>query len=88
MANHKSAEKRIRQSEKRRVRNRHYKSRIKNSVRAVREAIDGTDKENINEILRKAISEISRAASKGVIPKRRASRKISRLSTAVNRASN
>ena len=43
MANHKSAEKRIRQTKKRTERNRFYKTRIKNLTRAVREAVEAGD---------------------------------------------
>ena len=86
MPNHKSAIKRMRQNEERRMRNRHYLSRVKHSVRAVRDAIDSKQFDSIDDVLRHAISEIAHAGSKGVIPKKRASRKISRLTIAVNRA--
>ncbi|MEO1270846.1 MAG: 30S ribosomal protein S20 [Myxococcota bacterium] len=86
MPNHKSAIKRMRQNEKRRARNRHYKSRVKHSIRAVRDAIEAGTFDSIEEVLRHAISEIAHASSKGVIPTKRASRKISRLTLAVNRA--
>lgn len=86
MPNHKSAIKRMRQNEKRRQRNRHYKSRVKNSIRAVHDAIEASQFEGIDETLRHAISEIAHASTKGVLPKKRASRKISRLTIAVNKA--
>ncbi len=86
MPNHKSASKRMLQNEKRRVRNRHYKSRVKNRVGIVREAIENNNLDQLTEKLRTAISEIAHAQTKGVIPARRASRKISRLTRAVNKA--
>ncbi|MBH25322.1 MAG: 30S ribosomal protein S20 [Myxococcales bacterium] len=86
MPNHKSAIKRMRQNEKRRQRNRHYKSRVKHSIRAVHDAIESQEFASIEETLRHAISEIAHASTKGVLPKKRASRKISRLTIAVNKA--
>ncbi len=86
MPNHKSAEKRIRQNEKRRVRNQHYKSTIRNRVKAVRDALEAGQAGQAAEALPAALRQIDKVASKGVIPKRRASRLISRLTKAVNKA--
>ncbi len=86
MPTHKSAAKRILQNEKRRVRNRHYKTRVKNTVRVLNDAIESGEKEGLETALRAAVSEIAHAKTKGVIPARRASRKISRLTIAVNKA--
>ena len=78
MANHKSAVKRNRQTVKRTKRNRSLKSRMKNTIRSFREAVkDG--KEEKEDLFKKTASTISRLASKGVLCKRTASRKISRL---------
>ncbi len=79
MANHKSAKKRARQDEKRRLRNRAVKSRMRKLVKSARE---GSDPEG----LKKAESALRKAASHGVIPKRRASRLVSRLARAARPA--
>ncbi len=77
--------KRHKQSLKRRIRNRHVRSTVKTIVKQVREGIEeGTEKSA--ELLNKAASVIARAGSKGVIHKKTASRKISRLAKAVRKA--
>lgn len=86
MPSHKSAAKRIRQNEKRRTRNRHYKSIVKHNVQKVREALSSNDVDTAEAALPAALSSIARAASKNVIPQKRASRSISRLTLAVNKA--
>ena len=85
MANHESALKRVRQNEVKRARNMGYKTRAKNVVKEVRAAIAGNSEEQARESLKKAVSIIQKTASKGAIPKKRASRKISRLARQVNR---
>ncbi len=84
MANHKSAFKRARQNEVRRMRNKSVKTRIKNIVKDVRLSVSESSKEEALKKLDTAKSNIDRAAQKGVIHKRAASRKISRLSKLVN----
>jgi len=84
LANHKSAIKRARQSEERRVRNRSCKTRMKTVIRGLDEAVAGKAPEKAAEELKKAVSVIAVAASKGVIHKNTASRKISRLTRRVN----
>jgi len=84
LANHKSAIKRARQSEEQRVRNRSRKTRMKNVIRNLDEAIAGKSPEKAAEQLKKAISVIAKTASKGVVHKNTASRKISRLTREVN----
>ena len=84
MANHKSAIKRARQSEEQRVRNRSRKTRMKNVIRDLDEAIAGKSPEKAAEELKKAVSVIAKTASKGVVHKNTASRKISRLTRGVN----
>lgn len=86
MSNHKSADKRMRQDEKRRARNRREKSKLKTSVRIVRDSIAGGDVTAASTSLPQAVSQIAKAASKGAIKKRTAARKMSRLARAVNRA--
>ncbi len=67
MANHKSALKRHRQSLKRRARNRISKTRIKNTVKAVREAVEAKDAAKAQEALKEAMSLLDKAARKKVI---------------------
>lgn len=83
MANHKSALKRHRQSLKRQARNRTVKTRVKNAVKAVRVAIQAKDMAKAQEALVVANSVLDKAASKGVIHKKNAARRISRLTKAV-----
>ncbi len=84
MANHPSAWKRIRQTEKRRLRNKFYRTRMKTFIKRVREAVNQKDAEQAETRLREASRIISKTASKGVIHKRAAARKISRLARQVN----
>lgn len=84
MLKHKSAVKRHKQSEKRALRNRTVKTRIKNVVRNVRAAIKDEDQAKANELLSTATSVLDKAAGKGVIHWKKAARKISRLAKAVN----
>ncbi len=84
MANHKSAIKRARQSEEQRVRNRSRKTRMKNMIRGLEEAISAKSPEKAVEELKKAASIIAKTASEGVIHKNTAARKISRLTRRVN----
>lgn len=84
MAHHKSAIKRIRQTETRTERNRSGRSKIKNVVRAYREAVAANT--NTDEQLSNAIATIAKAGSKGLIPAKRAARKISRIAKLANRA--
>jgi len=85
VANHKSAEKRNRQAQVRRMRNRINKTRIKSAIRKVNEAIAGGSAEEAKVALQEAIPVIAKTASKGTIHKRTSSRKISRLTKRVNK---
>jgi small subunit ribosomal protein S20 len=84
LANHKSAIKRARQNEVRRLRNKSVKTKIKNVIKDLRLSVSETSKEETLKKLDMAKSSIDRAAQKGVIHKKTASRKISRLSKLVN----
>ncbi|GAB1408878.1 30S ribosomal protein S20 [Desulfovibrionales bacterium] len=86
MANHKSALKRHRQSLKNRERNKMMKTRVKNVVKAVHMAIETKDPEAIAAALRTATAVLDKAASKKVLHRRNAARRISRLAQAVNKA--
>ncbi len=83
MAQHKSARKRARQDEKRAARNRDVRSGMRTRIKQFRAAVAEGD-ESAPEKLKSAEAAIRRAASKGVIPKRRASRSVSRLAKSLN----
>jgi small subunit ribosomal protein S20 len=83
MANTKSAKKAARQAERRTLINKTRRSRMRTYVRKVEEAIASGDKEAADLALRAAQPEIMRSASKGIIHKNTASRKISRLSARI-----
>ena len=85
MANHKSALKRAKQSETKRLRNKGVKTRVKHTVKTVYQAADGDAPETASTNLKAAASVIDKAAKKGVIHKKTAARKISRLSKMVNK---
>lgn len=79
MANHKSALKRARQNEKRCLRNKVQKTRIKNVTKDVKQAA-AQSPEQAQEALKTAMATIHTAASKGAMHRKTASRKIARLS--------
>ena len=84
MANHKSAIKRAKQSEVRRLRNRARKTRMKNVIKSLDEAIRANSPELAQERLAQVVSVIDKTAQKGVIHRNKASRRISRLTMRVN----
>lgn len=84
MANHKSALKRARQNSQRRLRNKSLKTRVKSVVKDVRLAVSENSKETALDQLNQAKSTIDKAVKKGVIHKKTAARKISRLSKLAN----
>ncbi len=88
MANHKSAEKRIRQTKKRTIRNRFYKTRIKNITRAVLEAIEKKDIEAAEKAFKIANKNFHKYVSKGVLKKNAAARRVSRLHAKLNKLKN
>lgn len=79
MANTRSAIKRIRQNQKRRLRNRFYRGRARTTIKQARQAISVEDLESAREKTMEAISALDKAAVKGVIHKNNASRRKSRL---------
>lgn len=85
MANIKSAKKRILVNETKAARNKAIKSKIKTVVKKVNAAIEAKDVDAAKAALLVAISDINKAASKGVYHKKTAARKISRLTIAVNK---
>lgn len=84
MANHQDAIKRNKQNEKRRMKNRHYRSVMRNQIKRVRAAVDAGDKAVANDELRKAVSIIQRVAGKRVIHRNQAARRCARLNAAVH----
>ncbi|MCR5106680.1 MAG: 30S ribosomal protein S20 [Lachnospiraceae bacterium] len=84
MANIKSAKKRILVINKRTERNKAIRSRVKTYIKKVYAAIEAEDKALATTALNDAISEMSKACTKGVYHKNTVSRKISRMTRAVN----
>ncbi|MDJ0780799.1 MAG: 30S ribosomal protein S20 [Desulfosarcinaceae bacterium] len=87
MANHKSALKRAGQNERRRMRNKAVKTTVKNEVKSVRQAVADGNTADTSALLNQAKATIDKAAKKGVLHKRTAARKVSRLAKMVNAAS-
>ena len=83
MANTASARKRIRQTEKRTIRNRARRSRVRTFLRKVEHAISGGDKPQAQDAFRAAQPELQRAVTKGVFHRNTVARKLSRLSTRI-----
>lgn len=86
MANTKSAKKRIRQNEKRRLRNRFFKGNARSFIKRARLAIQQGNLEEAEMWVRKAYKALDKAASKGVIHPNNAARRKSRLMSMLNRA--
>jgi small subunit ribosomal protein S20 len=84
LANHKSAIKRARQNERKRLQNKRLKTRIKKVTKEVRLAGDESQKSTTLNRLNIAKSVIDKAAKKGAVHRNNASRKISRLSKVVD----
>lgn len=85
MATHKDAEKRARQSEEARVRNRANRTLAKTKVKAVRDAVAAGKVDEAQAALRDAMSTLHHIASKGVVHRNNAARRISRLNAAVKK---
>ena len=86
MPNHKSAEKRVRQSEKRRVINRGNRSKVRTYIKKVRAALDSGKSDEIQSALPETISVIDKAVQKGVMHNNAAARYKSRLTLKANQA--
>ncbi|NLJ85507.1 MAG: 30S ribosomal protein S20 [Firmicutes bacterium] len=87
MANILSAKKRVGLTRRQTARNRAIRSTYRNAIRQFEQALAAEDIEKARELLQVAISEIDRAASKGVIHKNQAARRKSRLTKRLNKAS-
>lgn len=79
MANHKSAEKRVRQNTKRNAINRSNRSKLRTQIKKLRTAISAADKSGSGELLNPTVSLIDKAVNKGLIHKNTAARYKSRL---------
>lgn len=84
MANTASAKKRIRQNLKRRTRNQTWRTRARTYIKRARMAMTQDSAESARGAVQEAIRELDRAASKGVIHKRNAARRKSRLMKQLN----
>jgi small subunit ribosomal protein S20 len=84
MPNHKSAEKRVRQSEKRRVINRGHKSKVRTYIKKLRTALDSGKSEDVQSVLPEVMSVIDKSVQKGVMHKNAAARYKSRLTVRAN----
>ncbi|MBF0170774.1 MAG: 30S ribosomal protein S20 [Nitrospinae bacterium] len=87
MPNHKSSEKRVRQTEVRTERNKGVRSACRTAVKKLRQAIEEKNTAAVAELLKEATSTLHAAASKGVIHRNNAARRISRLALQVNKLS-
>ncbi len=94
MAHHKSAKKRIKTTEKRNLYNRSIKSRVKTYVRHFTDAVEAATADAANLVshkadaeakLKNAVSELQRAAGKGVLHRSTAGRKVGRLQLQFNK---
>ncbi len=84
MANHKSAEKRVRQNAKRNEINRSNRSKLRTSIKKLRTSVAASDKTGSVELLNPTVSLIDKAVNKGIIHKNTAARYKSRLTKHVN----
>lgn len=86
MPNHKSAEKRMRQNEKRRQINRGNRTRVRTEIKRLRAALEAGGKEGLAESYAQTVSTIDKAVNKGVLHRNAAARYKSRLTARVNGA--
>jgi len=86
LANTRSAIKRLRSAERRRLRNRYYRGRARTFIKKTRRLIAEGKLEEAQEMARLAISALDKAAEKGIIHKRNAARRKSRLMHHLNKA--
>jgi small subunit ribosomal protein S20 len=84
VANHPQAEKRNRQRIKQQAHHRHYRATMRTLIKRVKTAIEEKNGEKAKETLKVAVPIIDRCAQKGVVPAKRASRTISRLTKAIS----
>jgi len=83
MANHKSAEKRVRQTAKRNMINSRNRSRLRTQIKKLRAAIEGGDQQTAQTLLPQTVSLIDKSVQKGILHSNAAARYKSRLTTTV-----
>jgi small subunit ribosomal protein S20 len=88
VANIKSAKKRIRQAEKRRDRNRYYKTTARTYVKRVKAHIEAGEFDEAESLMSQTVKALDKAAQKGAIHKNNAARRKSRLMIALNKGKN
>jgi small subunit ribosomal protein S20 len=84
MPNHKSAEKRMRQNERRRLVNRSNRAKLRTSLKKLRSALSGGDAKEVTSLLPKTVSELDKAVQKGALHRNAAARHKARLTARVN----
>ena len=84
MPNHKSAVKRVRQSEKRRVINRSHRTKVRTYIKKLRTALESDNSEDVQKALPEVMSVIDKSVQKGVMHKNAAARYKSRLTVRAN----
>lgn len=84
MANHFSALKRARQTERRTVRNRTNTSRLRSALREMKQALQKSDKAAAEQVFRQTVSALDKAIQKGVLHENTVARYKSRLSARLN----
>lgn len=84
MANHASALKRVRQSRKRRLRNKSYKSTINTMAKKTMASLEEKDTEKTQAYYKAALARLDSAVNKGILHRNTASRKISRLTKKIS----
>jgi len=87
MANHKSAEKRARQTEKRNEVNRRNRSSLRTQLKKMRAAIENGDREQAQQLLPQTVSLLDKSVQKGVLHRNSAGRYKSRLTSTINKMS-
>ena len=83
MATHQDAVKRAKQAERRRQKNRHYRSKMRNQIKKLLDTISEKDAAGAQEEFRNTVSLIHRVAGKGIIHRNQAARRIRRLNKQV-----
>lgn len=86
MPNHKSAEKRVRQTEKRRGINRSNRTRLRTAIKKLRSLLTAGDAKGAQQMLSETVSQIDKSVQKGVLHRNAAARYKSRLTMRVNEA--
>ncbi len=87
MANHKSAEKRMRQTERKNEVNSRNRGTLRTQIKKLRAAVDSGDATSAKDVLKETVSVIDKSVQKGVLHKNAAARHKSRLTSTVGKLS-